>query len=79
MRWFRQNRRFGGCLASFALAIQLVLSFGHFHHENSTAGVAIIADAALSGSGTDRADPAHGNSTDERDFCPICAIISLAA
>jgi hypothetical protein len=31
MKWFRSKVRFGSRLALFALAIQFVLSFGHFH------------------------------------------------
>jgi hypothetical protein len=31
MNWFRSNIRLGSRLALFALAIQFVLSFGHFH------------------------------------------------
>ncbi len=31
MKWFRSNIRLGSRLALFALAIQFVLSFGHFH------------------------------------------------
>jgi hypothetical protein len=31
MSWVRTHRRIGGTLALFALALQLVLSFGHVH------------------------------------------------
>ena len=31
MRWFRSNIRVGSRLALFALAVQFLLSFGHFH------------------------------------------------
>jgi len=31
MRWVRGHRRVGACVALFALALQLVLSFGHIH------------------------------------------------
>jgi hypothetical protein len=31
MKWFRSKVRFGSRLALFALAIQFLLSFGHFH------------------------------------------------
>jgi hypothetical protein len=34
MNWFRSNIRFGSRLAIFALAIQFLLSFGHFHDAN---------------------------------------------
>ncbi|MGH6751213.1 MAG: DUF2946 domain-containing protein, partial [Bradyrhizobium sp.] len=31
MKWFRNNVKHGSRLALLALAIQFVLSFGHFH------------------------------------------------
>jgi hypothetical protein len=34
MKWFRTNVRQGSRLALFALAIQFVLSFGHFHESH---------------------------------------------
>lgn len=34
MKWFRSNIRLGSRLALFALAIQFLLSFGHFHSGN---------------------------------------------
>lgn len=44
MKWFRSNLRFGSRLALFGLAIQFLLSFGHFH---GVAQVHGIAQAAL--------------------------------
>jgi hypothetical protein len=46
MKWFRSNVRTGSRLALFALAIQFVLSFGHFHGAGAQAA---SADAKLSG------------------------------
>jgi hypothetical protein len=37
MKWFRSNIRLGSRLALSALAIQLVLSFGHFHGSSADA------------------------------------------
>ena len=34
MHWIRKNSRFGSWAAVFALALQLVLSFGHIHAED---------------------------------------------
>lgn len=42
MKWFRSNIRLGSQFALFALAIQFLLSFGHFH-----GGVAPLASASL--------------------------------
>jgi hypothetical protein len=79
MRWFRSNRRFGGRLALFTLAVQIVLSFGHIHHEDifgpvrpgaSAASVALAADHSSS-------PPADQPSKHPDDTCAICATISL--
>lgn len=47
MRWFRSRVRFGSRLALFALAIQFLLSFGHFHGSAQVASVSV--DATRSG------------------------------
>ena len=44
MKWFRSNIKYGSRLALLALAIQFVLSFGHFH------GVAAQASPAIQSS-----------------------------
>jgi hypothetical protein len=40
MKWFRSNVRHGSRLALFALAIQVLLSFGHFHGNSAQAAPA---------------------------------------
>jgi hypothetical protein len=49
MKWFRSRIRFGSRLALFALAIQFLLSFGHFHGSAQAsaadAGRAVLHDA----------------------------------
>jgi len=40
MKWFRSNVRHGSRLALFALAIQVLLSFGHFHGSSAQAAPA---------------------------------------
>jgi hypothetical protein len=37
MKWFRSNIRLGARLAFFALAIQFLLAFGHFHGSSAQA------------------------------------------
>ena len=92
MKWFRSNIKHGSRLALLALAIQFVLSFGHFHGTAAQAApaiqsVAVSPDAA-------RALPAPDTATqsiqgqqqkqkpasdhDTNDACAICAVIAMA-
>jgi hypothetical protein len=48
MKWFRSNIRLGSRLALIALAIQFLLSFGHFH-EGSARAASASRDAKGSG------------------------------
>jgi hypothetical protein len=48
MKWFRSNVRHGSRLALFALAIQVLLSFGHFHGSSAQAAPA-FTDTSQSG------------------------------
>jgi Protein of unknown function (DUF2946) len=90
MKWFRSNVKHGSRLALFALAIQFVLSFGHFH------AVAAQAAPAIQ-SGTPQSDisyigslpaldavnkstqPASDHDSDQQsnDFCAICAVVAM--
>jgi hypothetical protein len=93
MKWFRSNIKHGSRLALLALAIQFVLSFGHFH------GVAALAAPALKAGQTqsnpsyagdllapgaasqaDRQQPASDRDSDghPNDVCAICAVMALA-
>ncbi len=68
MRGVRQHRRWGGLLALFALALQLVLSAGHLH-----VGVHAVSPALAATQAVD--NPAdHHDGHDER-FCDLCAIL----
>ncbi len=78
MRWIRMNRRWSGRLALFALALQLVLSFGHIHADDL--GLNAPTQAAAS-----HAPSANGDGTppqdqgDAHDICAICVTLSLSA
>jgi hypothetical protein len=76
MRWFRSNRGVVAWLAFFALACQLVLSFGHVHAAQfgggSTAWAAAETEDAVPPS------PQKNPIGLAGDFCAICANISLA-
>jgi hypothetical protein len=73
MGWIRTNRRFCGRLALFALALQLVLSFGHVHLRDF-AGIPGTAVAQA------QASAQHGPSGDTADndgYCLVCASVAL--
>jgi hypothetical protein len=87
MKWFRSNIKHGSRLALFALAVQFVLSFGHFHGGAAQAAPAV--QSGLTASGLPAADaiglsaqqpsPAHHDSDQQpSDACAICAVIALA-
>jgi hypothetical protein len=78
MRWFRTHIGLGSRLALFALAIQLVLSFGHIHAGKiapaSAKGAISLAQAPDRDGG-----PGPKPHSGADDFCAICATISLLA
>jgi hypothetical protein len=76
MRWFRRNIRFGSWCALAALAIQLVLSFGHMHIAGSAATAAALTSAVESASAP--ADTPTKPAKHVADYCTICASIHLA-
>ena len=51
MKWFRSNTRLGSQLALFALAIQFLLSFGHFHGSSAQAARVDVKQSADAVSG----------------------------
>src|SRR5471030_1739248 len=93
MKWFRSNVQHGTRLAFFALAVQFVLSFGHFHAIAAPIAPALQSAATrldVSFAGRLPAPEAIGKSTLQRpasdhdsdqqtdDFCAICAVVAMA-
>jgi hypothetical protein len=92
MKWVRSNTKGGSRLALFALVIQLVLSFGHFHADAARSAPAIQSGSALSdlssANGLSAQDTAakssqplpFGPESDQpsHDPCDICAVIAMA-
>jgi hypothetical protein len=80
MRWFRSNLGLGSGLALFALAIQMMLSFGHVHLDKhaspSTQSVMTIGSGAVFPS--ERALSHNPDGSPAAD-CAICALIQLVA
>jgi hypothetical protein len=74
MSWLRSNIRYGSRLALFALAVQFVLSFGHFHGLTAQASPLIQSQASLT-------QPSSVPDEDQRqpaEPCAICAVMALA-
>jgi hypothetical protein len=93
MKWFRSNIRHGARFALLALAVQFVLSFGHFHAvsaQTSTASQSAAAQvspdrtsnlvaADTASESAQRQSPSHHDSDQQPgDSCAICAVIALA-
>src|SRR6476469_3985805 len=75
MHWIRKNSRFGAWAAVFALAIQLVLSFGHVHLDNLQGTSSVTASASQRQPNT----PAADDRGTGHDFCAICAALNHAS
>jgi Protein of unknown function (DUF2946) len=93
MKWFRSNVQHGTRLALFALAVQFVLSFGHFHAIAAQAVPALQSGTSLSdisfagrlpapdaASKSTQQQPASDHDSDRQsdDFCAICAVVAMA-
>jgi hypothetical protein len=78
MNWFRRSR-WGSCLAQFALALQLVLSFGHVHlaaNSRHSLGPHFAASRDMHKASGGHHHPHLPAAAD--DYCPLCALIHLA-
>jgi hypothetical protein len=81
MRWFRSTSGRVAWLAYFALACQLVLTFGHVHLGNTRlvpSAIAITTDAT---GGSDAAPSLPARKAPAglaRDICAVCNNITLA-
>jgi hypothetical protein len=80
MHWFRSNLRLGSRLALLALAVQMVLAFGHVHFYDLARASTTTAMATGSGASLLNGSPAghHPGGSPDAD-CPICAAIQLVA
>lgn len=79
MRWFRNTIRQGTWLALIALAINLGLSFGHFHATDGRAsgrGIAAVASIASPDDGQRQGTP-DDNHADY--LCPVCMAATAMA
>jgi hypothetical protein len=81
MRWFRDTIRPSTWLALIALAVNLALSFGHFHAIDGKAsgnGIAAVAASTVSPDDGQRQGNPPGDS--HADYlCPICVAATAMA
>jgi hypothetical protein len=87
MKWFRSNIRHGSRLALFALVVQFVLSFAHFHGADAQAAPAVQSGLAQSGlpaadavnlSVQPQSPTSHDSDQQPSDACAICTVIARA-
>jgi DUF2946 family protein len=94
MKWFRSNIRHGSRLALFALAVQFVFAFGHFHAvaaqpagwgaSRATQTKSPLADQFVAPESVSQSaqtpQPASNHDSDHQpsDSCAICVVIALA-
>ena len=80
MYWFRSNCRVGSRVALLALAVQVIVSFGHVHLSNrapvSTPSATAIGSGAVLLS---EYAPSHNPDGPTDADCPICALLQLVA
>jgi hypothetical protein len=76
MRWFRPIGGCGSWLALAAMALQLLLSFGHLHLDKFASG-SVAAAAAEAKAPASKSPPAQHPANDTDDYCAICATIHL--
>jgi hypothetical protein len=78
MHWVRTKGRCGSWLALAAMALQLVLSFGHVHLEKLSTDSA-VASIAASQAPSPQQGPAQHPAGEADDYCAICATMHLAS
>jgi hypothetical protein len=80
MNWFRATIRPFAQLALFALAVQMVVSFGHMHRDDL--GLPLLATAHWAHFPSSATQAVAGPADRDQyplsdDYCPICASIAL--
>ncbi len=78
MGWVDRHKRHGAVLGLIALALQIVLTFGHVHLRDVAQGsqAAVSEHAALAQT---KSQAPGQNPGDADDYCAVCASIFLAS
>jgi hypothetical protein len=76
MRWFRSNVRSGAWFALVAMALQLALTFGHFHLRVASAASAQLAAKAAVTLPDGSSLPTKPRLVDEH--CGVCTLIQMS-
>jgi hypothetical protein len=80
MRWFRDNIKQGSWLALIALAVNLALSFGHFHaSDGKLVSAGLFAKIVSVAAPDDTPKPGHPHDGQADVLCPICAASTAMA
>jgi hypothetical protein len=75
MGWLRPRLKQVSCIALFAMALQVALSFGHIHVDQILGASGQAAHAGTKPAETRTADELPAGAGDE---CAVCALIALA-
>jgi hypothetical protein len=78
MGFICRHKRHGAVLALIALALQIVLAFGHVHLRGLSGNSHAVATEQAWRAHTSQQAPAQ-NPGDDDDYCAICASIFLAS
>jgi len=73
------NRQLGARLALFALALQLVLSFGHIHAGDLGIAAPANPTSIAHNPANDDGPPPPQDRGDRHDVCAICVTLSLTS
>src|SRR5262252_8903807 len=82
MRWIRTNRRHGAWCALLAMAIQIIVSFGHAHGIEGFRQGPFLPQATAGNHNQLANDPDDPSSKPVRlafDHCAICEVVNMGA
>lgn len=81
MQWVRTNRRFGAWCALVAIALQIVLSFGHAHRVEGFRFGGLFQAAAQdqTQAAVEKSDPASKPVGPAVEYCAICVAVNMGA